>query len=259
MKNLRLCVCIFLALALVACGSSTPRRPQTTANGIDYEKAMESYINAANQYLRKKDADNALRHLRKAANLNEKDQRVHTGLAYAFELTQDYALAESHHKKAIALGGQGEARARNNYATYLFKQRRFNEAKDQLDNVVADVLYNRRSGAFTTLGLVELQLGDVDGAMIAFSRAVNLDRRNSLASIELADIFIQKREYAAAEFHYNTFKYIGPVSARGLLIGIKLGQALSKRDLIASNALALKNLFPASVEYQEYLRLYQND
>ena len=219
---------------------------------------MNAYISAANQYLQVRDPENALRHLRKATDLDLKDPRVDAAMAYAFELTGDIALAEDHYLKAIKMGGDEVTRARNNYASFLYQQRRFKEAKVQLEKVTADVLYMRRSLAFTSLGLVNRQLDAPEDAEAAFKRAISIDRRNVLASLELADILLDKRDYRGASMHFGTYKYLSQrPSAKGLLVGIKLAKATGNTDSVASDVLKLKNMFPASAEYAEYLRLYQ--
>lgn len=243
-------------LGLLGACVTTSEGPAAT--NIDQPKAMNAYINAANQYLQVRDAENALRHLRKASELNIKDARVDAGMAYAFELTGDTALAEEHYKRAIKTGGNEVTRARNNYASFLYQQRRFKEAKIQLEKVTADVLYMRRSLAFTSLGLVNLHLGFTDDAEAAFNRAISIDRRNVLASLELADILLDKKDFRGASRHYGTYQYLSQrPSAKGLLVGIKLAKVTGNTDSAASDALKLKNMFPASPEYAEYSRLYK--
>lgn len=248
---------LLLASALFVGGCVTTTEDGSIVQEYDQDKALQASINAANQYLKVRDADNALRHLRKAAKLDQSDPRVQIGMAYAFELTQDYALAEQHYQRAIKAGGENITSARNNYATFLAKQGRFLDAKLQLDKVVSDVLYPNRSAAFTTLGICEQRLNNNEAAEKAFSRAINLDRRNVTASLELADLQLQRGDIQRAMVNYNTYRYLGRTTPRGLLIGIKLAKATGKDSEAASQALALKNMFPNSAQYAEYLKEYQ--
>ena len=247
---------LLLSSLLLVASCITTTEDGSIVPGFDQEKALQASISAANQYLKVQDSENALRHLRKAAKIDESDPRVQSGMAYSFELTQDYALAEKHYQKAIKSGGENVTSFRNNYATFLAKQGRYQEAKEQLTHVVNDVLYPNRSAAFTTLGLCETRLDNSLAAEKAFSRAISLDRRNVTASLELADLQLQRGDVQSAQANYNTYRYLGRTSPKGLWVGIKLAKAIGNDSEAASQAMALKNMFPRSAQYAEYLKEY---
>ncbi len=258
-------VVVFIVLLLSACVTST-QTPLTLTNKsvsakkIDKIKAIESHVSAASQYLRTRDAENAMRHLRKALDIDPDSPQVHGAMAYAFELTRDNDLAEKHHRKAIRIKNDKQTAMVNNYGVFLFKQGRYAEAKKQLTKAVADVLYPRRSSAFATLGLTEQRLANTETAEHAFERSLALDRRNGTALIELAAINLQKGHVVKAKQYYDSYRYLNNnLSPRSLLVGIDIASVTLDKSTLASNALSLKNLFPQSAEYAEYLRRYSND
>mgnify|MGYP003670825222 CR=1 FL=1 len=95
-------------------------------------------------------------------------------------------------------------------------------------------------------------------------RALAMDRTNQIALYELARIRYEAQDYATANKYYvdsNKHKYydtyrtvVRKQSAAGLLLGIQLAKAEGDRDSEASYALALRNLYPNSAEYQAYKR-----
>ena len=157
-------------------------------------------------------------------------------------------------RKAISLD-KNFSRCRNNYAAFLYSQQRYKEAEEQLDYVVKDTLYSGRPNAFVNLGLCRLKLFDTQGAEEAFVRALAMDRTNPIALYELARIRYEAQDYATATKYYDTYRtVVRKQSAAGLLLGIQLAKADGDKDSEASYALALRNLYPKSAEYQAYKR-----
>lgn len=216
------------------------------------EDAAQSHVNAAMSYLRDGDSENALRHLRKALEINPKSATVHNGLAYAFQLSGENALAEKHYKTALSLDSSNTT-ARNNYAYFLYSKGDYKKAKKQLELVVQDTLYARRVNAFFLMGQCNLRLADLDGAEAAFARAASLDRLFTPAILEMADINLQKKKYPQAQRYYDSYKaLVKQQTARSLYIGIQLAGYFEDEDALASYSLALKNLYPKSEEYVRY-------
>lgn len=226
---------------------------------VDKPKAIKSHVDAASQYLRDGNAAAALRHLRKAQTLDQNSPQVHAALAVAFELTQDFDLAEKHHKKAIRIKGETQTSAVNNYGVYLYKRGQYAEAKKQLEKVVDDALYVRRAAAFASLGLTELRLQDNDAAIAAFRRALALDRQNGTALIELSTLALAANNIAQAKRYYSVYSLGNRVTPRSLLLGIQIADVTGDTQLRNDNAKTLKALYPQSAEYARYVRQYQRD
>ena len=175
-----------------------------------------------------------------------------------------YALALLRHGKAK----QAEAtlaaalkidpkfpRARNNYAAFLFSQQRYKEAAQQLEIVVKDSLYSGRPLAFVNLGLCREQLFDPEGAEEAFVRALAMDRTNSIALLEMAQLRFDAGDYLNSRKYYANYRaVVRKQSARGLWLGIRLARESGNLNDESSYALALSNLYPDSVEYEAYKR-----
>ena len=254
---MRLVILLLIACSLSAC--VTESDGVLFSRDVDKPKAIKSHVDAASQYLREGDATGALRHLRKAQVLDPNSQQVHAALAVSFELTQDFDLAEKHHKKAIRIKGESQTSAINNYSVFLYKQGRFDEAKKQLEKVVNDALYARRGAAFSTLGLCELKLDNGTAAAKAFKRALALDRQNGTALIELAVLALNANNAALAQRYYDKYSLGNRVTPRSLLLGIQIAEQTGKNQQTIDNAKTLKTLYPQSAEYARYLRQYKRD
>lgn len=218
------------------------------------QKALEKRVGLARHYIGEGNWEAAKRNLQLADQIDASNPEVYEAFALVYQSTGEYELAEENFKKAISLD-KNFSRCRNNYAAFLYSQQRYKEAEKQLDYVVTDTLYTGRPNAFVNLGLCRLKLFDTQGAEEAFVRALAMDRTNQIALFELARIRYEAQDYATANKYYDIYRSaVRNQSAAGLLLGIQLAQADGDRDSQASYALALRNLYPKSAEYQAYKR-----
>lgn len=216
-------------------------------------RAVESRVNLAMSYYQKGDTESARRNLDAALKLDAKDPSVHNALALLFSKEGEYELAERHFKKAVKLDSTYST-ARNNYAAFLYNQQRYKAAMTELEYVVSDELYKERLLAMGNLGRVAMKLGDTNKAVSAFERMLNMDSRNKLALLELANINFDAGKFTMAQALYDKYRAVTlQQSPRGLVLGIRLAEEIINSDARASYALALKNLYPKSAEYKHFL------
>lgn len=222
-------------------------------------KALEKRVALARHYIGEGNWEAAKRNLELAVEIDSKNAEVYEAFALVYQSTGEYELAEENFKKAISLDSKF-SRCRNNYAAFLYSRERYEEAEEQLDYVVKDTLYSGRPKAFVNLGLCRLKLFDTQGAEEAFVRALAMDRTNQIALLEVARIRYEAQDYPTANKYYGIYRTAAKQqSAAGLLLGIQLSKVDNNRDAEASYALALRNLYPQSAEYQAYKRAQGSD
>ena len=247
---------VAVMIGLTGCVTETKHSVYT--NEYSRDAAVQARVNAAMEYLRKGDTDNAIRHLRAAHDLDKRSATVNNGLALAFQVTGEMSLAEKHYKAALRADSNLTA-ARNNYAVFLYGEERYPEACRHMRRVIDDTLYEKRADAFHNLGQCELRLGNTDAAEEAFTRALALNRGHSGAMLELADINLRQGSFVEAMRYYQQFDARSEQNARSLYVGIQLAEQFNEADTRASYALALKNLYPHSAEYLRYKKESSND
>ena len=218
------------------------------------EKALDQRVELARQYIGDGNWEAAKRNLKLAYELDPNSADVYEAFALVYQSTGEYELAEENFKKALKIDPKF-SRARNNFAAFLFSQQRYEEAERQLELVIKDTLYSGRPRAFVNLGLCRVQLFDAQGAEEAFVRALAMDRTNSIALLELAQLRFDAGDYANSRKYYNTYRsVVRQQSARGLWLGVRLARESGNLNDEGSYALALQNLYPDSVEYEAYRR-----
>lgn len=233
---------------------------QTSVDGreVNAEKAVNDHVKAAMTYLSDGQVGAAQRHLNRALELDPKSIPAHNALALSYSMTGELELAEKSYLDLLNID-PGYSTARNNYAGMLFKLGRTDEACDQWQTVVADGTYDRRAGAYYNLGQCRLVQQRFAPAEQAFERSIALDRNNPASYIELAKLYYGNGQYDKSQVLYSEYRNKkGQPSPSSLLLGIKLAVENGDQNAQASQALALKSLFPDSPEYLEYQRRARN-
>lgn len=240
---------ILPALFLLAgCVSSGNVDPLKTQKGR--QEAHDAYVQLGIGYLQQGSPSRAKIPLRKALELDPRSTNAHAALALVFQAEMEHKLADEHFRQSLA---SGEARAFNNYGSFLFEQKRYDEAFQRFLKASEDTMYPERARVFENLGLTAIQLGRRDEAKQYFNRAVRLDGRRPAALLELAVLHYDDQEFVPARRYYDSFAATAPQSARSLLLGIRLARVFDNREQAASLAAQLKRVYPASAEYKTYL------
>jgi type IV pilus assembly protein PilF len=242
---------LLAALMLAGCVTHTER---VFTQPPSPEKALKHRVELARQYIGDGNWDDAKRNLKQAAQIDPESAEVHEAFALVYQSTGEYELAEESFEQAIRLD-RDFSRARNNYAAFLYSRHRYAEAEEQLEHVVRDALYGARPQAFVNLGLCRLQLDKPEAAEEAFRRSLAMDRTHSVALLEMAILRYAAGDYAQASKHYSVYRsVVRQQSARGLWLGIRLAQQQGDLNAEGSYAMALRNLYPGSAEFQAYQR-----
>lgn len=229
----------------------------------DPEKAAKVRTQMAAEYIRTGDLDAAKRALDQALAADSKDSTANMmmGVLLQQEGSQiSLDQADSYFSRAISLDPKN-AQARNNYGTYLYQAKRYNDAIQQFSIAGATLGYEQRFRALENLGRIYLIQGDVVNAEKSFKQALQVNRESTISMIELAEIFYLQQNYVAARQLYESFvRNVGQKNqgARALWIGLRIARA--NGDNMGMHVLVnqLRALFPNSQEYQRYLQLQYN-
>lgn len=242
---------VIAGLILAGCVSNAPE------SRFNKDKALASHIQLGLSYLQKRNRDMARLHLNKAVELDDDSAQVHNGLALLYQLDSEKELAEKHFIRAIK-SDRSFSTARFNYGSFLYFQKRYEDAFEQFERVSKDLDYDLRPSALANVGRCALKLGNSARAQAAFEHALSLDERQAVAMIELAELSFNQKEYAESKKYLDRFSGVTRATARSLWLGIRIERIFGNKDKEASYALALKNLHPYSKEYLEYQKQINN-
>lgn len=247
---------VAVGLACIGLAGCVTEQSGGFENKRDPQKALQYSVEAARSYLQEGNYEAAKRHLRNALEIDSRNAEVHEAMAQVFWRTGEADQANEHFRRALAADGNN-SRIRNNYAAFLYSQKRYRDAEEQLQKVAADLMYERRADAFINLGRVQIKLRNYAAAKDTLERALLMQRGNPETLFALAEVYYQLGDYGMAQQSYAAYRQLVPTqSAESLWLGIRLAAKNGDHDTVASYALALKNLFPRSEEYGEYKSVY---
>lgn len=239
---------LLLVLLISGCANNSPRNKESS--GVPSE-IVQRQLDLGMGYLRNGDYQRAKMNLNRALDIDSKSAAVHAAFGLLFQLEGEKRLAEQYFDAAIKYDPDS-AQARNSYGAFLFSEKRYPEAIEQLTQAANNRFYNNRPMVFENLGVAYMQIGDKEQADYAFTRAVQLNPEQPRALLELANIRFDEQDYTAAQELYRRHTKVSSRSPKTLLLCVKLARIFGRSDEQASCAEALEGIFPTSPEYQEY-------
>lgn len=255
-KTIVLMTIILSALVVPAC--------QTTDRGMivkkDPEKAVKVRTQMAAEYIRTGDLDAAKRSLDLALKADSRDSNANMMMGVLLQKEGSQAnldKANSYFSRAISIDPKN-AQARNNYGTYLYQIKRYNEAIEQFSIAGTTLGYDQRYRALENLGRTYRLVGDVVNAEKTFKQALQVNRDSTFSMLELSEIFyLQRKPVAARPLYEQYVRLVGQTqqSAHALWLGLRVARA--NGDTMGMQVLVnqLRAVFPESQEYQRYLQL----
>ena len=251
-----------LLAILTGCMTTTTTTSRTltsdntsTKKKLDSQAALDDYVQLGLSYLQKDRREQARANFKRALDIDSRSAAAHHGMALLYQLNREFELSEQHYKQAIRYE-PGFTRGRNNYAVFLVRQERLEDAYQQLVIASQDLNYSRRAQVFLSLGEVASALGKKAEAIAAWERVIGLNPRGALPYLSLAEEYYEEKEYPKAKAYLDQFERLSAANARSLWLAVRIEDAFGNADGVASKGMALKNLFPYSEQaltYKEWL------
>lgn len=240
-------VCLMLSM-LSACGSSGGVR-STAEGGTNPEnpatKAAALYTDLGQKYLAQGKYQNSLENLNKAlaADPNYADARTVIGLLY--EQIGENDKAEQNYRKAAQLMPKS-GNENNNYAAFLCKLGRYDEADKYFQVAVADPFYKTPAVALTNAGTCAIKGGKYEVAERDLRAALEYDPGNSEALFQMATVLYRKEEFFKARAFFQRYESVGRQSADALLLGRNIELQLGNAKAASEYTHRLRSQFPDS-------------
>ena len=247
---LRLALLLLIFGLAAGCVSSGHDSPLQTGKGRD--EARVAYVQLGLGYLRQGMSEQAKVPLRRALELDDNDADANAALALVFQAQAELELADGYFHKALA-ARPADPRLLNNYGSFLFEQKRYEQAARYFQQASADTLYPERSRVFENLGVASMRLGQRENARQHLEKALHLNALQPRALLEMAELSYEDRHYVPARDYYERFSLLSGQNARSLLLGVRLASVHEEHDAAARFGQQLERLYPGTPEYQQYL------
>lgn len=139
----------------------------------------------------------ALRAFLQAEQLDPQNAAVQNNLGLVYFMRERYDLSEKHLRRAVSLQ-KNFTDARNNLARVLIERGRYEEAEKELKMVLNDLTYNGFGKAYINLGLSYFNQKKYSLAMDAFSKTIDMENDNCVASTYYGRSLFEMKEYSRA-------------------------------------------------------------
>lgn len=246
---------LLVLISSVICISSCVNDTHQLTNGdkVDLKKAALLNVELGRSYLVGGYTERAKRKFIHALNLMPNSPEVHSGMGYFWETVKEHKEAEKHYRKSIALGN-GKGEFHNQYALFLCNQDRYKEANKHFLIAINDKLYDQTAQIYANAGSCSLKNTDYTKAENYFIKGLDHDPRKIELLLDLAKIALNTRKLQSAENYLQKFYNANDntPTPEYLFLGIKVAKKLGQEDKVISKTMALKNLFPDSMEYRAY-------
>lgn len=243
--------CLLFAVSFLAGCASTSTPTEPNLNDAEVDELLQRQMDLAVGYLRNRDYARAKEKLNRAIEISPRYSPAHATYGLLFQAEGETELAEQYFKNAIRFDPD-DSQARNSYGAFLFAEKRFHEAVEELEKASENRFYTNRPVVFENLGRAYRRIGDAEGAEYAFTRAIQLNPNQAGATMELADIKFEQRNYVEARNLYRRYTQLAPSNARSLWLCVRLARVFNSYNEEASCGEALEGIFPNSNEYRLY-------
>ena len=250
---MRLAVTLLLPVILTVGCSSTG-----FDGGGSKDQALKDHINLGLNYLKEGNRQMARTHLRRAMEIDSRSAGAHHAMALLLQAELENELAEKHYRKAISYD-RNFTRARNNYAIFLFRQQRYDDAYQQLKEAGEDINYRNRFRVFYSLGIAANMIDKSEAARAAWEKAIALSPSFALPYLELGKLYFEQGNVVNARKYLEAFDTLAKPQAASLWLAVRIADHSGDRDAVASKGLALEKLFPKSEESRLYEAWLNND
>lgn len=221
----------------------------------DVKKAELTYVQIGYSHIREGNYQAAKRPFDRALEINNDSAGAYMGLAIVYAYEDEPALAEKNFQLAIRYDDTPESRFQ--YAVWMYNVHDYTKAHAEFTKVVRDTTYTKRAEAFDILGLLELRFDNPDKAIVAFRKAITLDRQLVSSYLNLANTYLSIDDSVMAYDAYKGFANLVRIqqavqSAQTLWLGTQLAQLNDDKGAVAVYSSQLFERFPNSKEYAAY-------
>jgi type IV pilus assembly protein PilF len=187
---------------LAGCVSSDGTKPLKRENPTD--AAAKTNVQLGVAYMQQGNYPLAREKLERSLKQNPKDPDVHTSLGLLYDRVGEPKLADQHYREALRLAPTSPD-VSNNYAIYLCKSGRVDEAVERFSAVAANKYYRTPEVALTNAGVCLRDAKRFDDAEKKLAAAIRVRPNYSEPTVQLAGLHLQRGQIAEARKVVDTY------------------------------------------------------
>jgi type IV pilus assembly protein PilF len=241
MKIARLSTVFAGTIVLAGCVTEGVIAPEPAS---DLEQA-EANLRLGVGYLEEERPDLAIEALLRSLDFQPRMASAHSTIAVAYDQTQEFELAEEHHRRATSLA-PADSDTQNSYAVFLCRQNRWIDAEAYFDRAIAA---SSRLAAMQPMGnaaICATAAGDLEAAERYLRSALEIDPGNVGVLRRLIDVSLQTANYFSGRAMFQRLNATGAIQDTDLLSCYRIERGLNADSQAAECADRLRREFPNS-------------
>lgn len=231
---------------------------QTTSNNTSRAErnieAAEINISLGASYIQNGEFQLANDKLQKAFSQDPNSSVARWTYAILQEQLNQPKAAEHYYKEALRINSK-DSRGQNNYASFLCRSKRYQEADIHFNKALADPLFKNRESTSLNAGVCAMEIPDYQSAQRYFSEVIRLNPRNRVALYQLAKSHFLQNDYGTSQSYLRDFEEVSQHTAQSLWLAYRTERGLGNNRIAQSYAKLLNNQFPGSKEAEQLARL----
>ena len=183
-----------------------------------------AYRQLGEAYLQDDNLVRATAALNRALALDPNDPGALQAMALVYQRQGENELADEHFQHALD-EDPNFTRARNNYAAFLYDQGQTESACHELEQAAMDIHYDHRAQLFANLGRCQWELGRLAPARAALVRAQEIDPRQPLSYLTMAELEYAQGNLEHAQTQLNRYIHLVGVTPDSQHLATAITQA----------------------------------
>jgi type IV pilus assembly protein PilF len=225
-RNARLALLALAVWMLAACSTSSGGNNLKRSDESESEKAASLNKQLGTVYLRQGNLALAKEKLERAEKYNPRDPETHSVLALLYEKLDIPTQVDEHYKTAIRLAPKNP-QIMNNYAVYLCKSGRVDDAVKRFLEAARNPLYRTPELAYSNAGVCLRGVKRYEEAGNAFAHALQIRPNYAEAMYQSADLWMERGQIVQGREQLDKYLSSYDATADLLLLGVRMARALN--------------------------------
>ena len=249
----------WLALALVLAGCAAQHDSPSTESGTitgnigDARNRARIHTDLAAAYYERGSMGVALEELRTATAADDSYAPAYGLFGLVYTELREKPLAETSFERALRLA-PNDPDINHNYGWFLCQNGRERDSIRYFLQAVRNPLYAAPWRSYSAAGVCSLRADNRKDAEDFFQRALKLEPDESTSLLRLGDIRYRQGNVGEARKLIARYNKLAAPSAESLWLALRIERKLGERVAEQSYANQLRRRFPASAEYQAFLK-----
>ncbi len=228
---------LLLTIALAGCASSAERAKRN--------ELADTHVMLGASYMQRGQLEVAKQELNKALSEDPDNSQAYNMMAVLEWRLKNYVGAEKDFRKSIDENPKNSS-AHHNYGAYLCEKGRLDEGMQQFDMAAKDLLYPYIADVYLNMGVCMMKKPAPAAAEKYFREALGINPKMPGALYQMAKLSYDMGRNLSARGFMQRYHEVADDTPDGLLLSIKIEQALGNKDAVASYSLLLRHKFPDS-------------